>query len=338
VYPEARPARYGCTMKRAAFAFAIVLPLFPQVRITPQGSEKIAVEIDGKPFTDFYIGAKAPKPYLHPLRTADGKTVTRGYPMVQDVAGERHDEPHHRGLWFAHGDVNGYNFWASEPDQPLAARYKGRGQIVLERIGKIAAGKKSGSVAATFLWKTPAGETLLVESRTMTFYSDPQVRIVDFDATLSPQQEVTFGDTKDGMFAIRLAAALEEDQPKDIAEPKRTGRIVNAQNRSTEKNTWGKRSEWVDYSGQLDGATYGVAVLDHPGNPRHPAYWHVRGYGLLAANIFGLTDFEGDKSRDGSLTIRPGQPLRFRYRVIIHPGDSNQAGIRDAWGAWAREK
>lgn len=325
-------------MKRAALAIAFALPLCAQVKITQQGNEKIAVEIDGKPFTDLYIGAQTYKPYLHPLRTADGKAVTRGYPMLPDVPGEKRDEPHQRGMWFSHGDVNGYNFWAGEPGQTLAPRFKGWGKIVLERVGKIANGRKSGSLAATFLWKTSTGETLLVESRTMTFYSDPQVRMLDFDATLSPQQEVVFGDTKEGTFAIRLAAPLEQDQPKDIAEPKRTGKIVNAQNKSTEKNTWGKRSEWVDYSGLLDGATYGVAVLEHPSNPRYPTYWHVRGYGLLSANIFGLKDFENDKSRDGSLTIRPGQPLRFRYRVIIHPGDVNQAGIRDAWSAWARER
>ena len=127
-------------------------------------------------------------------------------------------------------------------------------------------------------------------------------------------------------------------QPKDIAEPVRTGKILNGQNKTTEKNTWGKRSEWVDYSGQLDGKTYGVAVLDNPSNPRFPTYWHVRGYGLLAVNVFGVHDFEGNAASDGSLTIRPGQPLRFRYRIVIHPGDVNQAGIRDAWTAWSAGK
>jgi hypothetical protein len=201
-------------------------------------------------------------------------------------------------------------------------------------VDKFATGKKSGTVSASFAWKIPSGETLLLESRKMTFYSDPQLRTIDFDITLSPQQEVRFGDTKEGMFAMRLAAALEEEQPKDIAEPKRTGKMVNAQNKSSEKNVWGKRSEWVDYSGKIDGAAVGVAVFDHPSNPRYPTYWHARAYGLLASNIFGLHDFERDSSRDASLTIRPGQPLRFRYRVIIHPGDVNSGGIRDAYESW----
>ena len=91
-----------------AMTIALTLPLCAQVKIAQQGKDKISVEIDGKPFTDFYIGPDTAKPYLYPLRTADGKIVTRGYPMVTDIPGEAHDHPHHRGLWFTHGDVNGY--------------------------------------------------------------------------------------------------------------------------------------------------------------------------------------------------------------------------------------
>jgi hypothetical protein len=311
-------------MLRFAFALLLAIPLFAQVKITTQGKDKISVEIDGKPFTDFYFGPQASKPYLHPLRTADGKSVTRGYPMIPDVAGEPKDHPHHKGLWFAHGDVNGYNFWAGDAEVPLDPKFKGRGNIVLERVGKITNGKSSGSVTASFLWKTSAGETILVETRTMTFYSDPQIRRFDFDATHSPQVDVTFADTKEGMFAIRVAPGLNK--------------IVDSHNKSTEKNTWGKRSEWVDFSGTIDGAPYGIAVLDHPSNPRYPTYWHVRDYGLLAANIFGVHEFESAPSRDGSLTIRPGQPLRFRYRVIIHPSDPLRAGIPDAFTSWSTQR
>jgi hypothetical protein len=311
-------------MKYGFLIAALGFAAWGQVKITQQGGAKVAVEIDGKPFTDFYIGPENPKPYLHPLRTADGKIVTRGFPMVPDVAGESHDHPHHRGLWFTHGDVNGYDFWGNEESQKGAG--KGKGKVVLERVVKASGGKKSGTITATFLWKIPSGDVLLVETRTMTFYSDPYLRQIDFDSTLSPQQDVTFGDTKEGMFAIRLGTPFQEDHG---------GKMVNAQNKQGEKNVWGKRSKWVDISGTIDGKPAGVAVLDHPGNPRPPTYWHARAYGLFAANIFGLRDFENDKSRDGSLTIRPGQPLRFRYRIIIHPGDSNQAGIRDLYTAWS---
>jgi hypothetical protein len=114
--------------------------------------------------------------------------------------------------------------------------------------------------------------------------------------------------------------------------------MVNAEGAETEKNCWGKRSAWLDYDGQVDGQTVGVAVFDHPSNPRHPTYWHTRAYGLLAANIFGVHDFLNDKTKDGSLTVEPGQPLRFRYRVVIHPGNTREAGIAALYTKYAATK
>jgi hypothetical protein len=52
---------------------------------------------------------------------------------------------------------------------------------------------------------------------------------------------------------------------------------------------------------------------------------------LFAANPFGLSTFTGDKSQIGSVTLEPGGPLRFRYRVVIHPGDAKSAGIAKLW-------
>src|SRR5947209_8204259 len=144
-------------MSRFVLVLLATLPLCAQVKITPQGKDKVSIEIDGKPFTDFYVGPQASKPYLHPLRNVAGKPVTRGYPMIADVQGEPHDHPHHKGLWFAHGDVNGYNFWAGDAEVPLDPKFKGRGTIALERIGKISNGKSNGSITATFLWKASTG-------------------------------------------------------------------------------------------------------------------------------------------------------------------------------------
>jgi hypothetical protein len=323
-------------MKTALSLALAFTPLCAQVTLTQRGNEKVSVEVDGKQFTDFWIGPETRKPYLHPLRTASGIAVTRGYPITSDIPGEAHDHPHHRGLWFTHGNVNGFNFWATEDGQSTPELPSGK--VVLRKVEKLSNGKKAGAIEATFDWKTPAGETLLRESRKMTFYSDPNLRTIDFDVTLSPETIVTFGDTKEGMFAIRLAAGMEEAQPKGIAEPKRTGKLVNAQGKTGEKNVWGKRSEWADYSGQVDGQLVGVAILDHPTNPRFPTYWHARDYGLFAANIFGVHDFENDKSRDGSLTIKPGQPLRFRFRVVIHPGNAAAAGIREIYQQFSAVK
>lgn len=312
--------------------FGALLPLSAQVKIT-QGSDRIIVDIDGKPFTEFFISSAMPKPFLHPLRAASGKIVTRRFPM-EAVEGEARDHPHHRGAWFTHGDVNGYDFWANEPSQKGAG--KGKGKIAVRKIGDLTSGKKSGAVEVLFDWEYPNGKPILTETRRMIFYYQPALRTIDFDITLRALDEpVRFGDTKEGTFAIRLASELEEPGPKSIAEPRRTGKMVSSTGKTGEKEIWGTRAEWVDYSGQIEGEKLGVAIFDHPANPKHPTYWHARGYGLFAANIFGVHDFTHGKGGDGSVTLDPGASLRFRYRVLIHPGDAESAGLAAQYRKYA---
>ena len=288
-----------------------VLPARAQVTLT-QEPDKIAVAIDGKPFTVFYIGgANLNRPYLHPLRSASGKIVNRSLPAGQ-LAGETTDHPHHAGLFYGHGDVNGYNYWAiqngANPQPPNGANF---GRIILAKPPAVKSGKESGSVDVVLTWLKPDGVPLLTETRRMTFYAHPELRIIDFDFDFAAIETAVFRDTKEGTFALRVATALEAAK---------AGKLVNAQGGEGEANVWGKRSEWVDYSGQIDGEKVGIVMMDHPSNPRHPTYWHSRAYGLHSINPFGVSDFLNDKTKNGALTIEPGQHVRFRYRVVIHPG------------------
>ena len=314
-------------------AAVLALPAAAQVKITP-GPDKISVAIDGKPYTDFYVAGDAVmKPYLHPLRTASGIYVTRMWPMekvAEEASIAKPDHPHQRGVWFAHDSVmvNGVklDFWNNEASYTTP----NRGKMVLAKLGKITSGKDKGSIAATFDWTDLAGHKVLTESRVMTFYDDPTLRIIDFDVTLTPVEKVTFGDGKDGFFGIRMRPVLQEQGG--------TGHIVNADGLEGEKELWGKPSNWCDYWGEVNGEKVGIAILDNPENPRHPVRWHARGYGLFAANPFGLAVFTRDRSQDGSMTLEPGQSLRFRYRVIVHPGDVKSADIAGQWAKYTAGK
>ena len=308
-------------MKSSYWFFLLAASLSAQVTFDSSAG-RIQVTIDGKPYTTLFCGPETSKPYLHPLRSQSGKIVTRRYPM-ENVPGETHDHPHQRGLWFSHGSVNGLDFWSNEPSQHGGKNAR----IVLKSVGSLAGGAESGTMNVSFDWTDPAGKTMLTEARAMKFYAGPATRVIDFDITLTPLEKVTFGDTKEGTFAIRLAPSLEEPTRQSLPSPKRTGLMVDSEGRRGEAQVWGHRAGWVDYCGQIDGESLGIAILDHPSNPRHPTYWHSRSYGLFAANIFGLHDFLNDKSADGSMTVGPGEALRFRYRVIIHPGDTQSAGI-----------
>ena len=301
-------------------ALGAARPAQAQVEVKKDG-ERITVDIDGKPFTVIYIGGKdLNRPYLHPLRAATGTIVNRSFPAGQ-LPGETTDHPHHAGLFYGHGDVNGYNYWAIQNvATPPSKASETMGRIVLKEVAAVTSGKASGSAEIVLTWLTPQGKPLLTETRKMTFYAPPMLRIIDFDFDFRAIDKVVFRDTKEGTFAMRVATALEEKIPKDKSGPPQTGKLVNAQGAQGEPNVWGKRSEWVDYSGQIDGEQVGIVMMDHPGNPRHPTYWHSRGYGLHSINPFGVSDFLNDKTQNGSLAIEPGGHVRFRYRVIIHAG------------------
>ena len=303
-----------------------------QVKITP-APDKIAIGINGKPFTTFYVsGAEVAKPFLWPLRAATGTYITRMWPMetVPEEANATKDHRHQRGLWFAHSEVNKFDFWNIDPANQNPYNRPDRGKIVLDKLGAAKNGDKQGSLAATFKWTNKDGDPLLTESRVMTFSADPTLRTIDLDITLTALKEVTFGDEKDGMLGIRLRPELQEQGG--------TGVITNGDGLVTEKQLWGKPSNWCDYSGDLKGEKLGVAILDHPSNPRHPVRWHARAYGLFAANPFGLAAFTGDKSQNGSVTLQPGQSLRYRYRIVIHPGDVKSANIVAIWDKYAMVK
>ena len=319
-------------MKLSTILFCLALPAFSQVDIKHDG-DRIFVAIDGKPFTTFFIGSDVPKPYLHPLRSATGKIVTRGFPM-EKIEGEPADHQHQRGVFFGHMIVNGTNFWANEFDY----KDKNLGKVVLKEVSAAKGGRKSGSIVASFNWINESGKLVLTEKRTMKFYSDPKLRVVDFDFVLIPNGKVTFGDEKDGFFAIRLHPAFQEEQIKGQPTVPGTGKMTNADGKQGEKAVWGQPSNWVDYVGTLDGEPLGVAIFDHPSNLRHPERWHSRGYGLFAVNPFMLSQVVNDKTQKADYVLEADQTLRFEYRVVIHAGDTKAAEVESLYQKYLKRQ
>ncbi len=281
-----------------------------------QESDQVEIFVDGRPFTTYHFRGYN-KPIFFPLRAANGSIVTRGYPMIEGIPGEATDHPHHKGLWFTHGDVNGVDFW-SESEKT--------GKIVHRKFDMVKGGSDSGILKSENDWVMPNGEIALHEVRTVTIRSAPEVRIMDFDLKLTAVGgPVKFGDTKEGSFGIRLAQPFSE---------KSGGRVENSRGGVGEKECWGRPAEWVDYTAKVDGETVGIAIFDHPGSFRHPTHWHARGYCLFAANPFGLHDFYNDPSKDGSYLLPKNQTIRFQYRVYIHPGTAKESNIAGAYRAY----
>jgi hypothetical protein len=320
-------------------AFAVLLPLMivrpaspvaaAAVELRREG-DRIDVVIAGRAFTTYYFGASIAKPYLFPLRSAEGTIVTRGFPMVSDIPGEDRDEPHQRAMYFAHGDIDGFDFWG-EADFPQWSSHSAStfGRTVLVALDEMRVVPGAGIIRAQFNLAGPDGKAIARETQAYTFSGDDDTRIIDCEFTIyAGEKPVRIGDTKEGTFAIRLVKALEPP----------AGHMVNSNGDEGEKEIWGRRADWVDYDGSVAGESLGVAIFDRPGNLRHPTYWHARHYGLLSANPFGSKEFLHDRHQDGSYLIAPGESLTLRYRVFIHHGDFREAGVADAYRQYTEHK
>ena len=296
-----------------------------------------AIHVNGRPFAEYrYVGEFTPD--IWPLYSPEGNLATRTFPMadrekneailksVRTVAPfESRDHNHHRSVWFHFGNVNGVDFWNIGPERPYIrcqntqVPESSRDRIVLKSQNE---------------WVVPATpekpeNVVCQDIRTVTFgvISD-EIWYIDYDVEiLALEHDVHFGDTKEGLFAIRVPGTVEVDAKS--RNPNWGGLLINAEGLKNGE-TWSKRSRWVDYTGPVykqnqahtepdqdaPMSPFGITVMNHPESFRYPTWWHVRTYGLLDANPFALTEFQAGE--DGRMTIKKGESLLFCYRVLLH--------------------
>lgn len=288
------------------------------------------IKFDGVLFTKYIYSPDLEKPILFPIYTSSGQMVTRGYPRIP-IEGERSDHPHHLGLWFNYGDVNGLDFWNNS--MAISADRKDKyGEVRHQKILKIESRGDIGTLEAEANWNNSKQETLLVEKTKFEFSKSGHTIIIDRSATLTAQQDILFKDNKEGMIAIRVTRALElpADRPETFTDALGNPTEVKVLNNDgvsgdylssdglTGQDVWGSRAKWVRLSGQVDRRDVSLVIIDHPENPGYPTYWHARGYGLFAANTLGQNAF--DKKQTLNYHLRKGDSVTFKYRILVHDG------------------
>ena len=266
-------------------------------------AETITVTLNDRHFTTFRYAKAQFRPYFFPVLGPNGREVTRG--ETSDIS---KDHVHHRSLYVAYGEVNDVDLWGEGSNS---------GRVVPQGFTQ----KQGGAVVSRLYtqnsWQTQVGEVLMTDVQNYRIYNLPEdAALLDLDLSfIASVGDVHFGDTKEGgIISIRVHPSMNASDG---------GKIENAFGGLNEAETWGKRANWCDYSGVVDGTPVGIAVFDHIVNPRYPTYWHVRNYGLMGSNIFGGSSFERDPSKDGSYTLKQGEEMHFRFRVLIHAGDAN---------------
>jgi hypothetical protein len=301
--------------------FLVAGPLVANDFDVIQNDGVVTIRLDGQLFARYHTDSGS-KPFLWPLIGPTGEEMTRAFPMRHDDPDETTDHMHHRSMWFGHGDVNGVSFWQEE---------KPFGTIQHEEFVQIE-NDESPVIVTRNTWLDDDGVKLCSDLRAIRFGADKDKRWIDFDITILADGEapVTFGDTKEGCFALRVADSMR-------AEGDAPGKIISAVE-AIDKDAWGKTAAWVDFQGPVGetGELAGIAVLNHPASFRFPTYWHVRTYGLLAANVFGLHNFKNSHDEDGAHTLQVGESMSFFYRVVLHDGDERQARIREAFVDYAK--
>jgi Methane oxygenase PmoA len=327
---------------RKLFAAALVAPFLIAVAVETQAprvkvvadpvAPRVDVTIDGKPFTSYIHARDQKKPSLFPLRTANGIVVTRGYPL-EPRPFERYDHPHHIGLWFNYGDVNGLDFW-NNSDDISAERAPRMGTVVHKRVIETTSGKDKGELNVEMDWVDAKGTPLLKEITRYVFRGDATSRTIDRITRLSAlKTPVVLGDNKEGLLGIRVARSLEQPSKSpeallDAAGKPSKQKVLNNEgvaglytgsDGKTGDAVWGTRGPWTMLTGKVDGEQVTVAILDHPSNPGYPTYWHARGYGLFAANNLGQQVFD-PKQPEAKRTLQPGESVTFHHRVLILNG------------------
>ena len=340
-------------MSRLAATFCLLILLTAtrveaqNIRLVSRKSEKrVNVVIDGRLFTSYRWNKRYERPVLYPVMSAGGGFITRGFPF-ETRDGDTVDHPHQVGCSFSYGSVNGSDFWNTSTFRK-ANELEKMGRIVQKAIVSVKSGKHLGRLVTKSTWVMPDGKAVLFETARYHFHAVGKKRWIDRETSLTAAGgDVVFGDSKEGMFAIRIASELEQDDQTGVKVTSRdgvvttqksnagnAGRYFNSEGLTGDK-VWGTLGKWGAVSGMLGGEAVTVALFDHPKNTNFPPYMMIRGYGLLALNSFGQKLFEPAKE-ERKFTLSLGSSITFRHRLLILPENATRETVDHEYQSFAK--
>ena len=245
-----------------------------------QDTNKIDILIGGNLITTYRYGSELTKPILYPVKSPSGIVLTRRFPF-EIIPGESNDHPHHMGIFFAYDKVNNDGFWNNTTSPP---------QIKHIKTTKM----ENGQLSTISHWVGKSGKTLLEEKRDMVFSAEANQYTIDFNITLTAQDEkIVFGDTKEGMFAIRVADWLSEE--------KGTGKYLDSKGNIGEPNVWGKKADWARLEGTKEWQNNRHRDFQSSGKRLLPNLLARKGLWLIYRRPIRSTGFpEGPKRRKSS--------------------------------------
>jgi hypothetical protein len=276
----------------------------PLMQALPLPDEQISFQRDGTELTRYYFSPDLRRPFLYPIIGPAGRSLTRmGHPHDPE------SHSHHNSIWISHAEVDGISFWDD----------RARGRIIHQRVERFDDAEEGAAALVVNSWAT-TNQVLLTERRLITVRPlAGKEWLLIIDLQFEPRGEsVTFGKTPFGLVGVRMA--------KSIGVHDGGGEIRNSEGGINETNVLWKRARWVDYSGLIKpGALEGITLMDHPSNPNHPTFFHVRDDGWMGASL----------TYDAARTVVRGKPLKLRYGLYIHAASLKQTELEGHWRTFA---
>jgi hypothetical protein len=314
-----------CHAFRLAFLSVLVWASTVHARVTVERDEDGAnVKLDGQLFFEYRTLA-GHGPALYPVIGPTGKPITRTYPF--GPPGDTKDHPHHQSFWMTHGLVNNVDFWRTDLNDDMGDKgphIAHREFLAAESDGDV------GKISTRNDWMN-GDKRYCEDERDLVFGADPNGnRWIDFTEIIrAPDADVTFGDTKEGAFALRVVDSMRVDA--------KTGGRIESSEGLTNEDAWGMPARWVDYTGLVDGDMVGIAIMAHPRSVRPKPRWHVRTYGLFAVNPFGQKEFpHPEAAQQGAVTIKKGDSITLRYLVLLHKGTLETAALEREFSKFSK--
>ena len=298
----------GLTWAGLYVAFGTLLSAAPKpvplMQAVPLPNQEISFQRDGAELTRYHYASDLPRPFLFPVIGPSGRSLSRmGHPHDPE------SHSHHNSIWISHASVDGVSFWDD----------RAKGRIVHQRIEKFEDSDKAASVLVVNSWIV-TNQLFLTERRLTTVHplaNDEWLLIIDLQ--LEPKAEsITFDKTPFGLVGVRMA--------KTIGVHDGGGEIRNSEGDINETNVLWKRARWVDYSGPITrNKTEGITLMDHPSNPNHPTFFHVRNDGWMGTSL----------TYDAGRTVERAKPLKLRYGCYVHAGAPANGDLDRRWRLFA---
>ncbi len=272
------------------------IPLFSSKIVAEKTGSKINITINGKFFTSYIFSEDEKYPFFYPVNgPVSGASVT---------SMRNSEYPHHSSLFFGCDMVNGGNYWQEGLE---------RGRIISVNAGILRSGGDTAVITDECIWSRPGAVSPVKDTRKFIITSpSPDIYQIDVEIIMDMLTDVSILKNNHSLFSARMASDLSV---------RNGGTMINAEGAQSEKDTFGKSSPWIDYSGKRNNVTEGLAIMQHPSNPWYPSPWFTRDYGFMSPTPF----YWPENGKDFSFKI--GERLKLCYRVIVHSGSHSEANI-----------